>query len=69
VQACLDGHTLALTTATAKEALQRQLSGRSPDAARNGAFLFGDKGTPAEYRTGLELALARGWLELHDCGT
>jgi hypothetical protein len=26
----------------------------------NGPFLFGDKGTPAEYRAGLELAIARG---------
>jgi hypothetical protein len=35
----------------------------------NGPFLFGDKGTPAEYSAGLELAIARGWLELHDSGT
>jgi hypothetical protein len=35
----------------------------------NVPFLFGDKGTPAEYRAGLELAVARGWLELHDSGT
>ena len=35
----------------------------------NGPFLFGDKGTPAECRAGLDLAIARGWLELHDSGT
>ena len=35
----------------------------------NGPFLFGDKGRPAEYSAGLELAIARGWLELHDSGT
>ena len=35
----------------------------------NGPFLFGDKGTPAEYSAGLELAVERGWLELHDSGT
>jgi hypothetical protein len=35
----------------------------------NGPFLFGDKGNPAEYRAGMELAIARGWLELHDSGT
>jgi len=35
----------------------------------NGPFLFGDKGTPAEYSAGLELAVARGWLELHESGT
>jgi hypothetical protein len=35
----------------------------------NGPFLYVDRGTPAEYRAGLELAIARGWLELHDSGT
>jgi hypothetical protein len=35
----------------------------------NGPFLFGDKGTPAEYRAGLDLAIPRGWIELHDSGT
>jgi len=35
----------------------------------NGPFLFGDKGTPAEYSAGLELAIARGWLDLHESGT
>jgi hypothetical protein len=35
----------------------------------NGPFLFGDKGTPAEYSAGLDRAVARGWLELHESGT
>ena len=35
----------------------------------NGPFLFGDKGTPAEYAAGLDRAIALGWLELHDSGT
>jgi hypothetical protein len=35
----------------------------------NGPFLFIDKGSPAEYTAGLDLAIARGWLELHDSGT
>ena len=35
----------------------------------NGPFLFGDKGTPAEYRAGLKRAIERGWLEIHDSGT
>jgi hypothetical protein len=35
----------------------------------NGPFLFIDKGSPAENRAGLDLAIARGWLELHDSGT
>jgi hypothetical protein len=35
----------------------------------NGPFLFADKGTPAEYRAGLDRAISRGWLEMHDSGT
>ena len=35
----------------------------------NGPFLFGDKATPAEYTAGLEVAISRGWLKLHESGT
>ena len=35
----------------------------------NGPFLFRENGTPAEYSAGLELAIKRGWLELHESGT
>jgi hypothetical protein len=35
----------------------------------NGPFLFGDKGTPAEYAAGLDRAIALGWITLHDSGT
>jgi hypothetical protein len=35
----------------------------------NAPFLFGDKGTPAEYSAGLNLAISRGWLVLHESGT
>jgi hypothetical protein len=35
----------------------------------NGPFLFVEKATPAEYKAGLDLAIARGWLELHESGT
>jgi hypothetical protein len=35
----------------------------------NGPFLFDAKGTPAEYKAGLELAIERGFLELHESGT
>jgi hypothetical protein len=34
----------------------------------NGSFLFDLKGTPAEYGAGLKLAIARGWLEMHESG-
>jgi hypothetical protein len=35
----------------------------------NEPFLFELKGTPAEYKAGLERALAKGWLVLHESGT
>ena len=35
----------------------------------SGPFLFGDKGTPAEYSAGLALAIERGWLTMHESGT
>jgi hypothetical protein len=35
----------------------------------NAAFLFGDKGTAAEYGAGLALAIDRGWLVMHESGT
>ena len=35
----------------------------------NGPFLFRDRGSPAEYRAGLDLLLERKILELHESGT
>jgi hypothetical protein len=35
----------------------------------NGPFLYEFKGTPAEYKAGLDLAIAHGWLHLHESGT
>ena len=35
----------------------------------NGPMLFKHKATPAEYKEGLDLAIERGWLELHESGT
>jgi hypothetical protein len=35
----------------------------------NGPFLFREKGTPAEYKAGLDLAIERGWLVMHETGT
>jgi len=32
----------------------------------NGPFLFELKGTPAEYKAGLDYAIATGWLILHE---
>jgi hypothetical protein len=35
----------------------------------NWPFLHDLKGSPAEYKAGLDLAIARGWLVLHESGT
>ena len=35
----------------------------------NGPFLFDLKGTPDEFLAGLDLAIERGWLDLHESGT
>jgi hypothetical protein len=35
----------------------------------NGKMLYGDKATAAEYWAGLQLAIARGWLDYHESGT
>jgi hypothetical protein len=35
----------------------------------NGLFLYELKGTPAEYKAGLDCAIAKGWLILRESGT
>jgi hypothetical protein len=35
----------------------------------NAPFLYEHKGSPAEYKAGLDLAIARGWLTLDRSGT
>ena len=35
----------------------------------NGPFLYREKGTPDEYKAGLDLAIERGCLVLHESGT
>ena len=52
--------------ATTVEAVQ---DGRIHIEKINGPFLFREKGTPAEYKAGLDLAIERGWLVLHESGT
>jgi hypothetical protein len=35
----------------------------------NGPFLFEIKGTPGQYRAGLQYAIEQGWIEMHRSGT
>ena len=55
-----------LEIANSTEAVQ---DGRIHIEKINGPFLFKEKGTPAEYKAGFDLAITRGWLELHASGT
>jgi hypothetical protein len=45
------------------------MDGRTLIEQLNGAMLYQHKATPAEYKAGLDLAVERGWLELHESGT
>jgi hypothetical protein len=55
-----------LDIANATEAVQ---DGRIHIEKINGPFLFEHGGKPAEYRAGIELAIARGYLWRHESGT
>jgi hypothetical protein len=52
--------------ANAVEAIQ---DGRIHIEKINAPFLYEHKGSPTEYKAGLDLAVARGWLVLHESGT
>ena len=54
-----------LEIANATEAVQ---DGRIYIERINGPFLY-EKGSPAEYKAALDLAIAKGWLWLHESGT
>jgi len=55
-----------LELANAVEAVQ---DGRIHIEKIKGPFIYQLKGTPAEYKAGLDLAIAKGWLWLHESGT
>jgi hypothetical protein len=55
-----------LEIANAAEAVQ---DGRIYIELINGPFLYREKGTPDEYKAGLDLAIERGWLVMHESGT
>ena len=55
-----------LETANGVEPVQ---DGRIHIEKINAPMLYEHKATPAEYKAGLDLAIERGWLELHESGT
>ena len=50
-------------------AFQPVQDGRIYIEAIDGPMLFEHKATPAEYTVGLDLTIAKGWLDLHESGT
>ena len=55
-----------LEIADATEAVQ---DGRIHIERISGPFMYEHKGSPAEYKAGLDLAIAKGWLRLHESST
>jgi len=55
-----------LEIANSVEAVQ---DGRIHIEKINGPMLFKEGASPAEYKAGLDLAITRGWLWLHESGT
>jgi hypothetical protein len=49
--------------------LEPYMDGRLLIELLNGRMLFQEKATPGEYKAGLDLAIKRGWLVLHESGT
>ena len=65
--ATLSGAKLTLRSGALARFFSRR--GRIHIEKINGPFLFREKGAPAEYKAGLDLAIDRGWLVLHQSGT
>jgi hypothetical protein len=61
-----EGSPKILEIANSVEAVQ---DGRIYIEKINAPFLYREHATPAEYKAGLDLAIARGWLVLHESGT
>jgi len=55
-----------LEIANSVEAIQ---DGRIHVEKINGPFLFRNGGSPAEYGSGMQIAIERGWLDMHRSGT
>ena len=70
-----DGRPYADPEAAARKLLEIANGVPAPQEGRihiekiNGPMLYEHKATPAEYKAGLDLAIARGWLVIHESGT
>ena len=62
-------HSAARKIVELANAHEPYIDGRILIERLNGTMLYQHKATPAEYKAGLNLAIERGWLELHESGT
>ena len=66
---CADPEAAARKIVQLANSVEPVQDGRIHIEKINGPFLFQLKGTPAEYKAGLDLAIAKGWLVMHESGT
>jgi hypothetical protein len=64
-----DPETAACKLVEIANAVETIQDGRIYIELTNAPFLYEHKASPAEYKTGLDLAIARGWLTLDRSGT
>jgi hypothetical protein len=64
-----DPETAACKLVEIANAVETIQDGRIYIELINAPFLYEHKASPAEYKTGLDLAIARGWLTLDRSGT
>jgi hypothetical protein len=64
-----DPDTAARKIVELANAVEAPQDGRIHIEKINGPMLFQLKATPAEYKAGLDRAIEKGWLELHESGT
>jgi hypothetical protein len=71
----VEPHSFADPEATARKLMEIANSvepvqdGRIHIELINGPFLYELRGSPAEYKAGLDFAIERGWLWKHESGT
>ncbi len=66
---CADPDAAARKIVELANSLEPYMDSRLLVERINGPFLFELKGTPAEYKAGLDRAIEKGWLVMHESGT
>jgi hypothetical protein len=69
VRPCADPDAAARKLVEIANSVEAIQDGRIYIELVNAPFFYEHKGTPAEYKAGLDLAVLHGWLLLHESGT